>query len=904
MNKYLTYLAILPILASCNEENLSVEEPFNAEAVEIKGVEAYIDGNTGTRAAALDAYNYVGRSAFVNQDQMVLTSIKRTTQPIAGFNYSGIVYNQVVETGQTSGGWNRDESKGRTEAKNEAPDRIYWSDAHNGHTYIGYSLPQQPDGKTFDWICKSAYEGAGSDGISVYYGSLGNPFELIDPNNHSNPAFIDYTNEVGDEGIKDDPTKDNSAISKKSGNEKIMRDDLLLTYDTEKVAETGGSVAKLYYHHALAMVRVVVNIQGFSASSTAADSRSVVSGMILKNMLTLYKWRQQSFEAEALDATYDTNNINAIYNNGGDDILVPFDQKKDVHLWIPRPEGTGTGVGKQFTFYGLAVPCSMGVDNASTDEEKANNLHFEFKVKYPNPMRPTEDVSKTYSALMPDHIVFKAGHCTTINISLNHSNEQMTVGAEYMDWQLVETPDEGELKKNLTFLEHSDRNKVTIFGDAKATVDDATWLYVAPEPKKIFDIYGNDGTEANPFKISTAEQLLSFAYEVKGTGRKAVDQVMVFSPTEDYALMHVSEGAPFDFTGYYVKLDADITMQKSLEIMHDANGFYKFGSENAHDYSVNPQGVIWPGIGDEGHTFNGVFNGGYRHINRLYGEPFFNTIGEDGIVDHLFFSDALGITGRGSIAEVNYGVICGAYIEGDVEAINTGTSTGSYCGSIVGENHSMLISCAHIGDIKGTNYEYVGALLGYNDGIVAICYNCGDVSSTVSGDHTFAGIGKYTPRSIAYCSYFNGDLYHGHDYSNLNTLIGHVAYPLTTAMMQSNVFVNKVAPYVDLTKEHEIINDGLPLQDDPFFYHLSLNYGIRRAVAMLKRAINSQEPDTDGTIIVHNVTAGEPNPYEVLRLKKSLVQWLIDHYSKEVSGGELEFSHQFRFIPGTYPKLQ
>ena len=872
MNKYLTYLALLPILASCNEENLSVEEPFNAEAVEIKGVEAYIAGNTTTRAAALDAYNYVGRGAFINNDQMVLTAIKRTVRPIDGFNYSGIVYNQVVEEGQTSGGWNRVESEGRTVASETAPDRIYWSDASNGHTYIGFSLPQQPEGEFFDWNCRSAtYEGSGSEGISVYYGSLGNPYYQ--------GGIIDYTNDNDDAGVKDDPSKDDSATSKKSGNIKIMRDDLLLTYDNEKVAETGGSVAKLYYHHALAMVRVVVNIQGFSASSSAVDSRSVVSGMILKDMLTLYKWRQQSFEAEALDVQYDRANIEAIYNDGGNDIMVQFDQKKDVHLWIPRPDGTGTGVGKQFTFYALAVPRTMGVNNASTDAEKAQNLHFEFKVTYPDPMNPEQNVTKSYKAMMPNSVKFKAGHCTTINISLNHSNEQMTVGAEYMDWQLVETPDEGELKKNLTFLEHTNRNKVTIFGDEKATVDDATWLYVDPTSKKILDIYGNDGTEANPFKISTAEQLLSFAYEVKGEDRKSV-QVLNIAPPEEHTLINANGG--FDFKGYYVKLDADITMQKSLEGID----------------------VTWPGIGDLDHMFNGVFNGGYRHINRLKGKPFFNTIGPDGIVDHIFMSDALGITGRGSIAEVNNGVICGAYIEGNVDAINTSVVSGSYCGSIVGENHSMLISCAHIGDIKGTNYEYVGALLGYNDGIVAICYNCGDVSSTVSGDHTFAGIGKYTPRSIAYCSYFNGDLYHGHDYSNLNTLIGHVAYPLTTAMMQSNVFVNKVAPYVDLTKEHEIIDDGLPLQDDPFFYHLSLNYGIRRAVAMLKRAINSQEPDTNGTIIVHNVTAGEPNPYEVLRLKKSLVQWLIDHYSKEVSGGELEFSHQFRFIPGTYPKLQ
>lgn len=899
MNRYLTYLLFVLILASCKEDIISVVDSYNADAVEISGIEAYIADGTTTRAAALDAYNYVGRSAFINNDQMVLTTIKRTVQPIKGFSYSGIVYNQVVESGQTSGGWNRDNTKGRTEESVQVPERIYWSDAHNHHTYIGYSKPQG----TFDWEVKNAtYEGSGTDGIPVYYGSLGDPTQLQTVDNEGVVAnFIDYTNSTNETPQVDDPTNPNSASSYKSGNEKIKSDDILLTYDNAKVAETGGSVAKLYFHHGLAQVRVIVNIQGFSASTDAADSKSVVSDMILKNMLTLYKWRQMSYMAEALDERYDKNNINSIYNNGSDG-PVTCDQKKDVHLWIPRPNGTGTGVGKQFTFYALAVPQTMGVDNATTDDDKAKNLHFEFKVKYPDPMNPRQDVVKTYRAMMPKSIEFRAGHCTTINIYLNHSNEEMTVGAEYMDWQLVETPDEGELKKNLTFLEDTKREKVTIIGDPLANEDDATWLYVDNTTKKIVDIYGNDGSETNPFKIATANQLLSFAYEVKGTNRVAGGYKDLSGASKTF-----TTGAGFDFTGYYVKLDADITMQKSLEIWHDSNGFYTLNTEGDRVAAASGAGVTWIGIGDDNHSFNGVFNGGYRHINKLYGASFFNTIGADGIVDHLFFSDALGITGRGSIAEVNNGVICGAYIEGDVEAINSG-SDNSHCGSIVGENHSMLISCTHIGDIKGTNYESVGALLGYNDGIVAICYNCGNVTG---GDLTYAGIGKYTLRSIAYCSYYNGDLYSGHGYDNLNSRIGHVAYPLTTAMMQSNVFVNKVATASDdgmTTTGGEIIDDGLSQKTDPFFFHLSLNGGIKRSVVMLKKAVQ-QTADAQGYIPIHSASgsADDPNRYEDLKLKKTLVRWLIDHYSTEktVDGKtELEFSHQFQFIPGTYPKLQ
>lgn len=867
MNRYLTYLLLILTLVSCKDRML-VADPADGNAKEQKGVEAYIDGNAITRAAALDAYNYVGRSAFINNDQMVLTTIKRTTAPINGFYYSGIVYNHVIEQSQTSGVWNRDPNEGYAHDKDGKPltthpERIYWSDSHNGHTYIGFCVPQQPvGGVPFDWTVKDAtYGGAGTEGIPVYYGSLGDPKAT---------GCIDYTNNEGETPVPDKPGDPSGAKSYKTGNEKIQMDDILLTYDTDKKAEIGGSVAKLYFHHGLAQVRVIVNIQGFSASTDAADSRSVVSDMILKNMLTMYRWRQQSFATEALDATYDANNISEIY--GGS---VTCDQKKDVHLWIPRPEGTGTGTGKQFTFYALAVPRFMGVDNASTPEQIAGNLNFEFKVTYPDPMNPVNNVTKTYRAHLPNQVEFRAGHCTTINISLNHSNEQMTVGAEYMDWQLVETPDQGELKKNDTFLESSDRSKVTILGDPLATEDDATWLYVDKTTKKILDIQGNDGSQQHPFKISTANQLLSFAYEVKGTTRQSVTY------TDLKGVVQTMSGG-FDFTDYWVTLDADITLQKSLE-----------GTD-----------VTWPGIGDETHRFNGVFNGGYRHINRLYGEPFFYTIGEDGIVDHLFISDALGITGRGSIAEVNYGVICGAYIEGNVKAINDGAKSGSYCGSIVGENHSMLISCSHIGDIEGSGYESVGALLGYNDGIVAICYNCGDVES--DGEYQYAGIGEYSPRSIAYCCYYNGDLYHGQDYEHLDKRIGHVAYPLTTAMMQSNVFVNKPANLDgDLRKEDELFDDGIENKTDPFFFHLSLNFGIQRAVRMLKQAYKTLPEDEYGYIPIHAASTDpdDPNPFEVLKLKKTLVKWLIDHYSY-MDGEVMKFSHQFQFIPGTYPKLQ
>lgn len=888
MNKYLTYLAFLPILASCNEENLSVEEPFNAEAVEIKGVEAYIDGNTSTRAAALDAYNYVGRSAFINDDQMVLTTIKRTDSPIGGFSYSGIVYDHVVEENQTSGGWNRDNTQGKTAASDQVPERIYWSDAKNGHTYIGYSVPQQETDVNFDWTVKDAtYEGSGSAGIPVYYGSLGNPTLLQTTTKDANNKdiiinYIDYTNSVGENPVKDKPDDPNSALSYKSGNDKIQRDDILLTYDNAKVAETGGSVAKLYFHHGLAQVRVIVNIQGFSASSSAVDSRSVVSGMILKNMLTMYKWRQQSYAAEALDATYDATNISAIY---GSESGVTCDQKKDVHLWIPRPEGTGTGVGKQFTFYALAVPLIMGVDNASIEEDKAKNLHFEFKVRYPDPMNPSQDVTKSYSAMMPNRVEFRAGYCTTINISLNHNNEQMTVGAEYMDWQLVETPDEGELKKNDTFLTSTARKTgtdsnasgATIVGDPLATVDDATWLYDSGSGE-IRDIYGNNGdSEQSPYTICSADQLLSFAYEVNCNGRT--------------------------FENKYVKLDANLYLQKSLE-----------GTD-----------VSWPGIGiisasqGESKAFNGTFLGGNRTIKRLSGNPFFVNIGPKGRVDRLLLEDVLGVTsGGGAFAELNQGVICASAVTsvsfssfnvvGKRETItyNGNNVTSTVAGSMVGRNEGVVFACHSQGTFT-TNAARVGGLVGYNTGALVVSYTATKATTTSTAPEQIyrgiVGYNDYAPNplptdkaaneygSITYC-FFDKDI--DNNVSEAQTT--NQVYPKSTIEMKKSDFIGENDRYALMSEADKTLLESLARKDYNILVLGSTTEELTQAETALRDRLLSTLDGTITYIAYHSYLCPKiiNDAYADGGTGTSVqLQFLINHF----------LSHYYMFRVGDYPRV-
>lgn len=392
--------------------------------------------------------------------------------------------------------------------------------------------------------------------------------------------------------------------------------------------------------------------------------------MELKDMLTMYKWRQHSWGVSSLASQFDQSCLNDIY--GGS---VNMNQRKDTDMWIPIPQGSGSGVGKTFTFYALAVPCTMGKNNPAESEIK-DNLHITFKVKYPDPMKPSSMTEKTYTAIMPGAVEFRAGHCTTININLNHSNEQMTVGAEYSDWQFVDTPDESELRKNSTFLQTTERSSVTIVGDEKATEEDATWLYQT-SGGNVYDIYGNDGTKENPYTISTASQLLSFAYEVKN-GRT--------------------------FLGQYVKLDANITMQPTP--------------------STTAEGTVdWIQIGEAGKPFEGYFDGGVRLITSLKGGSFFHTIGKYAHIEQLIIESSSGdVTSTGGFAEVNYGIICAGKYQGSLNSTVSGSD--KFVGGFVGENRGVIMASYHIGSISANCN--VGGIAGYNVGEIIASYTAGD----------------------------------------------------------------------------------------------------------------------------------------------------------------------------------
>lgn len=514
---------------------------------------------------------------------------------------------------------------------------------------------------------------------------------------------------------------------KTGGNDLLCQNDVLLTYSEDIKAD--DAIAKLQFYHGLAQVRVIVNISEFAAGG-GDDKHSVVSDMILNNMPTKYRWSQTSVTTQ----------------------MAAGSARRNVNLWIPNPEGVGADANKTFTFYGLAVPTSVSVEEPLT---------FSFTVDYPDAMDPSKTKSHTYSASIGG-LSFNSGQCTTIHISLNHQNEKITVGAEYDDWDFVESVNEGSLEKHSIFLNSLERNTttdpdkpgVTIIGDPLANADDATWLYIDktdPDRPVIRDIYGNTGTLAQPFTIKSAEQLLSLAYEVNGTDRHNPTSVEYWTnervdypgaptiPSEHRALPSTGN---FDFQSYYIALDANLNLQPDLN------------TETAKQIS-------WPGIGvylnheDPGNKpFNGRLMAGVRIVKLLKGNPLFNYIGPQGHIDQLILEDVISISGNAAFVEVNEGVICASKVGSKLTRNPFFSITGSksyhggtdqapqkiYVGSFCGKNDGVLLACHSTARIKAANAERVGGIVGLNNGLVLCSYAAGSIDAPKADEGGIYGI--------------------------------------------------------------------------------------------------------------------------------------------------------------------
>lgn len=449
--------------------------------------------------------------------------------------------------------------------------------------------------------------------------------------------IVTYKGELG-YGVDDKGTIDFS-----TGNESIIAEDLLVSHSKNVKPETGGASAQVDFKHALSNVCVVVNVTGFATNSL--DKKVDVTDMVIKNQPCVFTWGADT-------TTLSTFNVTDTSNN------------KIKNIKLLRKSVSGENEDKTFVFYGLTTPQNADYRKINGNSDK---LSFKFTVTYPNAIDPTQTDTHTYQGTVSDEVLFNSGKCTTINVSLNHKNEKMLVDVNYTDWNYVSTPDLGELRKKSTYMTLT-KDDVKIHSTDGVTIDNATWLYT--NGNEVYDVYGNDGnTAATAYRITSAAQMLAFAQEVNNA---------------------------YTFKDKYVRLDADITMQKS----------------------ATATGYSWIGIGDANDAnkvFQGTFLGGDRYINRLYGSPLFVNLGAYACVEQLYIT-AIGEVSTGALAGTNAGIIGGCKVIDDVML------SGTTAGALVGTNSST-------GTIHACYYTGEGNLIGTDSGTTKGCYQANQLTS-------------------------------------------------------------------------------------------------------------------------------------------------------------------------------
>lgn len=232
---------------------------------------------------------------------------------------------------------------------------------------------------------------------------------------------------------------------------------------------------------------------------------------------------------------------------------------------------------------------------------------------------------------------------------------------------------------------------------------------------------GGTGTEADPYLISTGEQLAFLSQQVnKASGN-------------------------ITYEGKYIKLTQDILLNEM-----NPDGTFKSGSPRQ-----------FPSIGSPSKPFVGVFDGGGFEIIGLYVNSgwheyrgLFGYAGTGSVIKDLRVSGSIYGTQRtGSIAGYTDGTIIGCVVSSKV----TPAGGVDYHGGIAGYAgvNSIISNCTASGTVEGQNN--VGGIVGYTEGKITAC-NSNNAVTGVSKVGGIAGYAAGTGAEISDCE-FSGTAY-------------------------------------------------------------------------------------------------------------------------------------------------
>lgn len=217
--------------------------------------------------------------------------------------------------------------------------------------------------------------------------------------------------------------------------------------------------------------------------------------------------------------------------------------------------------------------------------------------------------------------------------------------------------------------------------------------------------WNGSGTAANPYLISSAEELAGLAVKV-------------------------NEGN--QYKGSYFKLTVDVRL-------------------------VKDKLRLWTPIGNKNNMFRGNFDGSGHVVSGLYFSDknadyvgLFGALGVGGTVSNL------GILEGEIYADERVGAIAGYSLGLIQNCYNTASipSYGDYVGGIAGYSGGSIVDCHNAGEIKtkGSSPDYIGGVVGYaGKGTVVGCYNTGEVR----GKHKVGGVAGATGGSALVLNCWN-----------------------------------------------------------------------------------------------------------------------------------------------------
>lgn len=267
--------------------------------------------------------------------------------------------------------------------------------------------------------------------------------------------------------------------------------------------------------------------------------------------------------------------------------------------------------------------------------------------------------------------------------------------------------------------------------------------YIDKTPGKL----DGKGTQDDPFKIETIEDLVAFSIMSNGGNVNL-------------------ELASTNFENNYIVLtrDLDFNSSRSYNDINDKrySEYLGAGEETIKNALIQKQydGYL-PASKNDNFEFKGTFDGQGHKINGLYIKARNNTTGNalidsnKGTVKNLSVDVNIeGINKNGGIVARNYGNIQECNVYGKITAI------GEHTSGITGVNYGIIENCINMAYIKSNSWN-IGGISGENHSVIKKCANFGELlwENSVAGGANMGGIvGKNMENAKIEECYNNGKI--------------------------------------------------------------------------------------------------------------------------------------------------